>query len=301
MNTEMAKPPTPPRRIWIFFASEAPVAVILKRGPTDWVQLVKWDVRTDQFEAGQWMKARVDERTFDLSPDGKLIVYWARANTKRDLQEWTAVSKPPYFTALALWPWRGSYFGGGFFESSTHLWISSGGWEIKLHPDFVPCPLAVNTAWAELASPLRAVSYRRWLRRGWRRLQSDDQPVEPESSKPQASRRGLRQTPTNHQPWVIWEWQSPKGETIRSLSYHGVPYLHPKDTLFYHCLPNGEERLIDYPVLDWDQRGRMVRVADGKLFVAELQDDNLVEQELIDLNGATPAAQKAPLWATTWD
>lgn len=52
---------------------------------------------------------------------------------------------------------------------------------------------------------------------------------------------------------------------------------------------------------DWDQRGRMVRVDGGKLFVAEFQDDNLVEHELIDLNGATPAAQKAPLWATTWD
>lgn len=297
MSTKLGK--APPRRVSVFFASDAPVGVLLKRGPTDWVQLVKWDVQTDQFEAGQWMKARVDENSFDLSPDGRLIVYWARSNTKRDLREWTAVSKPPYFTALALWPWIGSYFGGGFFESSTRLWISTGGGEVKLHPNFEPCPLEVSTALKELSLRQRSIYQRRLLRRGWRCIQAADEPMPLRSTAPKAMMRAFREAPPIKQPWEIWEWQSPKGEIIRMLSYFS-PYGRTKDTLFYQRLPNGEEQLIEYPVLDWDQRGRMVRVEGGKVFVAEFQEGQLVEQELIDLNAAEPERLEAPPWAKNW-
>lgn len=298
MTIQTGKQAHSPRRIWIFFASEAAVGVILKRGPTDWVQLVKWDVVTDQFEAGQWLNARVDEQSFDLSPDGNLIVYWARANSARELQTWTAVSKPPYFTALALWPWYGTYFGGGFFESSTQLWLS-GGKDVKLAPQFEPCPLEVRTAWEELSQRRRSIPIRRLLRRGWRCRQEADEPLSLGSSKPKTMRKALLQDQTIKQQWEIWEWQSPKGETIRLLSAF-PPYAGTKDALFYRVLPNGEERLIEYPVLDWDHRGRMVRVDGGKVFVAEFQDDKVVEQELVDLKAAAPEPRESPLWARTW-
>jgi hypothetical protein len=298
MNTQTTKQASSPRRIWIFFASDAPVGIILKRGPTDWVQLVKWDVVTDQFEPGQWMKARVNGHWFDVSPDGNLIVYWARANSARELQTWTAVSKPPYFTALALWPWYGTYAGGGFFETSTRLWLV-GGQGVKLHPDFEPCPLEVLTAWPDLSPRLRSIPIRRMLRRGWRCIQAADEPVWIGSCYPKHVRKALAHAQAIKQRWEIWEWQSSKGETIRMLSYF-PPVAGLNDALFYQVLPHGEERLIDYPVLDWDHRGRMVRVDGGKVFVAEQQDGELVEQELVDLNAAEPEPQAPPQWARTW-
>ncbi|MER0239609.1 hypothetical protein ABRA89_15900 [Fulvimarina sp. MAC8] len=36
---------------------------------------------------------------------------------------WTAISKPPFFTALALWPAFGTWTGGGHFESARHVSI----------------------------------------------------------------------------------------------------------------------------------------------------------------------------------
>jgi hypothetical protein len=293
MNPQTTKPASSPRRVWIYFASDAPVAIILKRGPTDWVQLIKWDVRTDHFEPGQWLRARVDERSFDVSPDGQLIVYWARANSVRALSAWTAVSKPPYFTALALWPCS-TYTGGGFFETPARVWLAVGP-GVRLHPDFEPCPLEVLTAAKELSPRLASIPIRRLLRRGWRCLQAADEPIRLGSSKPKAVLKAL----AINQRWEIWEWQSPKGEIIRLLSDF-PPLAGLNDVLFYHVLPTGEEQLIDYPVLDWDHRGRMVRVEGGKVFVAEQQAGKVVEQELVDLNAAEPEPREAPLWARTW-
>jgi hypothetical protein len=64
--------------------------------------LALWHTDTDQFDEGQWLKARIYERRCDLSPDGKLLTYFA-ANHKQPYYSWTAISKPPFLTALALW------------------------------------------------------------------------------------------------------------------------------------------------------------------------------------------------------
>ena len=63
----------------------------------------------------------------DLSPDGSLLVYFASKygqpdETYRDT--WTAVSRPPWLTALALWPKGDSWNGGGLFSSNTELWVN---------------------------------------------------------------------------------------------------------------------------------------------------------------------------------
>src|SRR5690349_10075456 len=48
----MTNPP-PPARLFVLLASNSPVGVILRRGPTDWVQMIKWHTDTDKFEEGQ--------------------------------------------------------------------------------------------------------------------------------------------------------------------------------------------------------------------------------------------------------
>jgi hypothetical protein len=95
-------------RLFPILARRSYTAVIFRRGLSKWVQLIRWDTKTDTFEPGQWFHGRVYERRCDLSPDGSLLVYFAQKISARSLKDkeytyaWTAISKPPYLTALAL-------------------------------------------------------------------------------------------------------------------------------------------------------------------------------------------------------
>lgn len=46
-----------------------------------------------------------------------------RAPAARLDETWTAISTPPYFSALALWPAFGRWTGGGFFETGRMVYI----------------------------------------------------------------------------------------------------------------------------------------------------------------------------------
>jgi hypothetical protein len=118
-------------RLSFVFASDAPVAVVLRRGPTKWVELVKWDTARDKFLDGQWLHGRIYAERCGLSPNGKLFVYFAAKYGMVDKSEgyddtFTAVSKPPYLTALALWPHGDTYGGGGRFIDDATLRLAYG-------------------------------------------------------------------------------------------------------------------------------------------------------------------------------
>ena len=104
-------------------ARRAPVAVIFRRGPSKQVLLVKWHLDTDKLEYGQWLKGRIYERRCDLSPSGNLLIYFA-ASFKPPLYSWTAISKPPFLTALALWPKGDTWGGGGVFDSEASIQLN---------------------------------------------------------------------------------------------------------------------------------------------------------------------------------
>ena len=80
-----------PARIHAILAREAPKAVVFRRGPSGQVCTLGWDMETDTFTMGQWLKGRIYEYRSDLSPDGELLVYFAadfrRADTIRAYTE----------------------------------------------------------------------------------------------------------------------------------------------------------------------------------------------------------------------
>jgi hypothetical protein len=113
----------PSTRLYALLAREGRCGVIFRRGPSKQVQLIRWDLRTDTFEHGQWFKGRIYERRCDLSPSGRLLVYFA--STQRGaFGTWTALSRPPFFTALALWPKGDAWGGGGMFEDERTLLLN---------------------------------------------------------------------------------------------------------------------------------------------------------------------------------
>lgn len=134
-------------RLSIIFASSAPVAVIFRRGPTNWCQAIRWNTRTDTFESGQWLRGKVYPERCALSPNGELMVYFALKKGHLDktngyCREFTAVSRPPYFTALALWPWGCTWGGGGYFKDD-HTLVLASQFIPEPHPWHIPQNLRV--------------------------------------------------------------------------------------------------------------------------------------------------------------
>ncbi|MBC7984305.1 MAG: hypothetical protein H7Y02_10680 [Candidatus Obscuribacterales bacterium] len=128
------KSPTPPR-LYVILARESPMAVIFRRGPSKQVLTLSWDTVRHEFRFGQWFKGRIYERRCDLSPSGEKLIYFA-ANQKKPYYTWTAVSRPPFLTALALWPKGDAWGGGGLFKNDRTILLNHSAYQTKLADEF---------------------------------------------------------------------------------------------------------------------------------------------------------------------
>ncbi len=163
-------------RIYGIIARKAPVAVLFRRGPSQFVQLLKWNLSDDTFEHGQWLNGRIYERRADLSPSGKLVIYFA-AKFKGPMTTWTAISKPPYLTAIALWEGMGAWGGGGLFDDETHVQLNHSITRMRLSETFklpegvkvVPCG---ESSGSGEDSPIMDM---RMERDGWTQTQSGEE------------------------------------------------------------------------------------------------------------------------------
>src|SRR3954469_15282966 len=97
----------PAPRLNVLLASDAPVGVVLRRGPSKLVRVVMWDRRTDKFRPGQSFQGRIYADRSDISPDGRHMIYFAMAGVAWAVPQtggtWTAISVLPSLRADALW------------------------------------------------------------------------------------------------------------------------------------------------------------------------------------------------------
>jgi hypothetical protein len=117
----------PSVKLYLFFAEEAERAVILRQGPSRVYRMVLWDTVRDRFEDGQWVRHKIYPERCSLSPDGRHFLYFAlnglwQSETKG---AFTAISRPPWFTALALWPQGHTWGGGGVFLDDRHVLLAT--------------------------------------------------------------------------------------------------------------------------------------------------------------------------------
>ena len=105
-------------RLSVVLARGARNAVVFRRGPSKRVRMICWNRTNDTFTRGQWLAGRVDK--FDLSPNGELLVYFG-VKFSTEMGTFTAISRPPYFTALALWPDGSTWGGGGRFLTNQKV------------------------------------------------------------------------------------------------------------------------------------------------------------------------------------
>jgi|SRR5215471_5384953 len=130
----MSRPPPP--RIFVIPAREADIAIVVRRGPSNWFHLLKWDMAGDAFEPGAWFRGSMYPEKCDLSPDGALFLYFVLRGSKSRTSyshAWTAISRAPWLTALGLWPQGTTYGGGGRFVTNRHVVIRAT--DTTPHPD----------------------------------------------------------------------------------------------------------------------------------------------------------------------
>jgi hypothetical protein len=95
-------------------ATDASVIAILRRGPSDWSHVGRWDPAAGTYEPGSWIHGRLYPQRCDLSPDGR----WLVAFVYKDSWTWQAgpaylaVSRLPWLTALAAWGPGGTWTRG---------------------------------------------------------------------------------------------------------------------------------------------------------------------------------------------
>ena len=287
-------PTTPPPRLAILLARESPRALLFRRGPTTRVELVLWNTKTDRFEFGQWFTGRIYEHRCDLSPDGHFLVYFAskfNAHTVTDSDytyAWTAVSRPPYLTALALWPKGNCWWGGGLFQDNSTLLLNHRPQEAVPHPAHLPTRIRVvpNEEAAGEDDPLYSD---RLERDGWRLQQKW-------KTEWLDMERGYETVSPE-----IRERQHPDGWFRISLTRRldNLRYSEHFDVLG----PAGDVKiaLAKPSWLDWDHRGRLVALARGGLWVANVRKSGIGEfSRLLDLTKHRYEARPSPDWAKEW-
>ena len=111
-------------RMFLLCAQAAPLVVVIRRKPTRWFHVLRWDTRTDAIEHGSWFYGRLYEKRCDLSPDGQWLIYFASAQHKSNFPTWTGLCRPPWLKTVAECEGVGAWVGGGFWRDARTLLLN---------------------------------------------------------------------------------------------------------------------------------------------------------------------------------
>jgi len=281
--------PAPPCRLFVLLAGRAPVGLILRCGPTDWTQLILWHTDTDTFEPGQWFRGRIDFHRCDLSPSGERLIYFAKAYKPRSIalgyrDTWTALSRAPYFTALALWPMGDTWFGGGLFVTDRSIRLNHPPCTSDTHPDHPARNLQVRVE--PMVFWETCVLDERMKRDGW-------------TLRSKAKRPGIAgQYPQ--------ELQKPDPKDRRLLILRDLSDGTLRKRPFWFDVEyrrTGEEILtFEGEWADWDQQGGLAYASAGKLWRVTFPPRGRAPEtrEIADFRAAKPNPRPSPEWAKHW-
>jgi hypothetical protein len=287
-------------RLFVLLARKEPVGLVFRRGPSKQVLLVRWDRRDDTFEAGQWLKGRIYEERCDLSPRGDHLFYFA-ASWRPPFQTWTAVSRPPYLTALALWPKGDAWGGGGLFKNQRELLLNHAANQRKLADGFsIPQTFEIGAlprAGSGEDGPIASV---RLQREGWSLVQT--------ARAVTRSKKGLSY---KFEPPEIWAKPCPNARVRRVLRMctdgiyeRGGPWYVRR----FELQGGPHDPLVDLGRADWgdwDASGDLLLARDGKIHrvpraSVAVPNPWTKARVLIDLSPLTFEPRQAPPEATRW-
>jgi hypothetical protein len=271
-------------------ATEASSIAILRRGPSDWSHVGRWDPEAGTYEPGAWIHGRLYPQRCDVSPDGR----WLVAFIYKDSWSWQAgptylaVSRLPWLTALAAW-------------GTGSTWTRGLRFVPKGTAAFPPGPPDVGDVAPLLArydvELRRAISFAVERDRGWTET-ADTPPLETRGAWDE---RDVER--------VTMEKSRP-GDPATRLLVRGRFAAHRSmepavGGVRYLIAPAGADdgdamSLRDVQWADWSRDGRLlVATMTGEL---EVRDDPGREDASWrhDLSSMTPSPQPAPAEASRW-
>jgi hypothetical protein len=281
-------------RLYVILARKAPMGVVFRRGPSKQVLLINWNTERHEFRMGQWLKGRIYERRCDLSPSGDKLLYFA-ANQRAPHYSWTAVSRPPFLTALAMWPNGSTYGGGGLFKNERIIGLNHGRIGMALAEGLrLPNSIQVQAMAAHAGrgedDPILSL---RLQRDGWQLKQRAE---------------GWKNNPKSQ----IW-WEPIKRETwikrhdnlILEMSVVGINERNGSWYVIEHQVRDSDGHFIvslgrsDWA--DWSLSGELLFARDGCLFRLPRKGSEFQEpQEIIDLRQLRFQPRSAPPEAKVW-
>lgn len=273
----------------MLLARTAPVGVVLRKGPSRWWHLTLWDTRRDRFTSGQWFSGSLYPLKCDLSPDGQLFSYFAgkyRLGARDhgyDLT-WAAISYPPYFTALALWPVGDTWGGQTMFMDDGTFHVGT----LKPHhPDHPPGRLrVVQHSYLNLDDPVL------WWRSPW----------ESTGWKPVPLPEGVKKASHFDRRLATWQKTVQKLCLTRAVDRYDKFPSHRPSVYQISKSESGEElALFEAHWADFDQRGRLVAAVGGRLVEGRVdRHHGLQWRQLAAFQDEQPQQVKPPEWAVSW-
>jgi hypothetical protein len=271
------------------------VGVVFRRGPSKWVEVIRWEMVRDRFERGHWFHGRIYHRRGDLSPDGVHMIYFVSKFSGRTVRDkeytyaWTAVSKPPWLTALALWPKGDCWWGGGTFVSGRYILLNHRPEEATPHPQHAP-PRSVRVdANPDAAGEDDPLYSSHLLRDGWMITQAWD------LRHPTNLKEGFRTITPEHRDR---HHRSADMFIRMERSINGTNYRERFQVRNEAAVVSDLEG-VEWA--NWDSQGRLIFLLGGAVWAAPVRRSALGAAEcLIDLTGDEPEERVSPPDARVW-
>jgi hypothetical protein len=279
---------TPPR-IYCIPASEAPIVAVLRRGPSAWAHVGRWDLERGKYEPGAWLHARLYARRADLSPDGRYLCYLALdpGATWEHGDAYIAISRLPWLTALHAFGSCGTHTRGyHFLDAAATEEAAETGEAAETDEAADPLPIPWRLA------PTPAVQFATERRCGWE--EARDSPPRLDGDFWDVRRNARMRKPQPNGRHVL---------TVRSMGVaggeFGVEQAVDGLRVAYALESGGSNRVLeDAQWADWDARGRLlVATRQGALQVRDAEGAVLEEHDLAE---AAPAPGPPPEWAHAW-
>jgi hypothetical protein len=268
-------------------ARDAPVVAVVRRGPSAWSHLGRWDLTDGSFEPGAWIRANLSPQRCDVSPDGRWFSYFAAKTSARwDAgPTYIAISRLPWLAALAAWATCGTWTRGAHFVDDPgvqELGVPDEG-------DLGDLNRALGLAFN------RATTFAVERRRGWAEAPGTPPRVDGDMwDELRADRVVMEKTGGDDARLTA------RG---RYAAFRDGPFRGEPRVVAYGIGPVGAEAVLPgVQWADWDQDGRLlVATHDGRLQVrARGADGSFLVAHEVDVAPLRPDPQRAPLAARAW-
>ncbi len=270
--------------LYIHPASNSPLALVIRRGPSKWWHFLLWDRDTGLITPGSWFNGMIYPGRCDLSPRGDWMVILAFMGAN-DPCAWTALCHAPSAKASCFIPQTTARHGGGFFDSRQPiLWLNNAGETFKPeHHQKHPFELGYQ----EKDQPLYGSLADRLERDGWKHPGAGKKSPEQVALLP-----WIKKSPTKDHELLLYAplpvtTEAAEGEPVDDpapFSYQVRSLANPAATI----------PIENISWANWNRRGELCLASGGILCVANPDTPNGNRRLVVDLNTLTPRQKRQP-------